>query len=249
LKVADCAFWVQVFDRVREAGHDLGATSWSNDYRFEHPVAQRLLSRACATTRGRRLLSWAAETVPGYRTRIAAIDSVNRAFIRAVLSVTGAKVFADTSKRLPRLLHLMRMPDLDLKVVLLVRDVRGYVASAKRRGLPVLEAARTWHRHQLTFAELAGELPPDRVQRVRYEDICAQPSETLRKLWAFSGVADVEPPTVLDASQHHVLGNAMRLTRQIRIRLDRSWTERLDGDETRRILDIAGEINRKLGYA
>jgi hypothetical protein len=248
-KVGECAFWTRVFEAVRADGHDFGAESWSNDYRFEHPVAQRLLGRACSSVTGRQLVRWAAGSLPLYRDRIASIDAVNRSFIRAVLDISGAQVFADTSKRVPRLLHLQRLPDLDVKVVLLARDVRGYAASAKRRGEPVLDAARTWHRHQLIFSELAATLPEDRLHRLRYEDLCAHPDETLKALWAFCGVPAIEVPGTIDAADHHVLGNSMRMAGQIRIRLDQSWAQRLDSVETRQILEIAGDINRKLGYA
>jgi hypothetical protein len=248
-KVGDCAFWRRVFEHVRAEGHDFGAESWSNDYRFEHPIAQRLLSRACSSVAGRDLVKWAAGALPFYRDRIATIDAVNRSFIRAVLKTSGAQVFADTSKRVPRLLHLMRLPDLDVKIVLLVRDVRGYAASAKRRGEAVLDAARTWHRHQIIFSDLAATLPEERLHRVRYEDLCAHPDETLNGLWRFCGVQPIEAPTAITATEHHVLGNSMRMAGQIRIRLDQSWTQRLDSHEARQILEIAGDINRKLGYA
>jgi hypothetical protein len=248
-RVGDCAFWTDVIQEVRANGLAFGIDDWTNDYRFEHPLAQRLLSRACSSTMGRHLVRWAADSLPVYRSRVADIDAVNRAFIRAVLKLSNARIFADTSKRVPRLLHLLRLPDLDVKVVLLVRDVRGYAASAKRRGEPVLDAARTWQRHQRIFDDVASTLPADRVHQIRYEDICSQPDATLKALWGFCGVAAIPAPATIDAAEHHVLGNAMRMTGQIRIRLDQSWAERLDRDEARQILRIAGDTNRKLGYA
>jgi hypothetical protein len=248
-KVGECAFWMRVFESVRGDGYDFGAESWSNDYRFEHPVAQRLLGLACSSVTGRHVVRWAAGALPYYRDRVANIDAVNLSFIRAVLKISGAQVFADTSKRVPRLLHLLRLPDLDVKVVLLVRDVRGYAASAKRRGEPVLDAARTWHRHQVIFSDLAATLPEERLHRVRYEDLCARPGETLSALWTFCGVQPIEAPTSIVAADHHVLGNSMRMSGQIHIRLDQSWTQRLDSQEARQVLEIAGDINRKLGYA
>ena len=129
-----------------------------------------------------------------------------------------------------------------------MRDVRGYAASAKRRGFPVFDAARTWQKDQLAFAAIARGLPAAQVHRLRYEDLCASPQATLGALWAFCGVRDILAPESVDAAQHHVLGNSMRMGGQIRIRLDQSWRERLDGHETQRILEIAGETNRKLGY-
>ncbi len=246
--VPECPFWSQVFRSVRDKGFQFGPNQWTNDYRFEHPLAQKILSRACSSASGRVVVRWAARNLPFYRERVARTDRVNVAFIKAILEVSGATVFADTSKRLPRLVHLLSVPELDVKLVLLVRDVRGYAASAKRRGLPVFDAARTWHRDQVALAEIARRLRPERVHRVRYEDLCVEPRTTLSQLWTLCGVSDIAPPDVVEAADHHILGNAMRMAGQIRIRLDQSWRERLDGDETRRILEIAGEVNRKLGY-
>lgn len=246
--VTECPFWTEVFTLVARRGHNFDSSQWTNDYRFEHALAQRALNRLCASSPGRSAVQWAAGHLPFYRERVARIDEVNVAFIRAVLEVSGATVFADTSKRLPRLLHLSRVPALDVRVVLLVRDVRGYAASAKRRGRPIFDAARTWNRDQAAMADIASRLPGDRVLRIRYEDICAEPKATLSRLWRFCGVSDMNPPEVVDAARHHVLGNSMRMAGQIRIRLDQSWRERLDHHETARILEIAGEANRKLGY-
>jgi hypothetical protein len=247
-KVGDCPFWTNVFKAVQAEGYDFGLDRWTNDYRFEHPAARRLYGRVLASARGRDFIQWAAQSLPIYRDRIAGTNDVNRAFIRAVLATSGAQVFADTSKRWSRLMHFLRMPDLDVQLVLLVRDVRGYAASAKRRGLPVFDAARTWQRDRVAFDAIASTLATERVHRLRYEDLCSNPSETLNNLWRFCGVRAMDTPTVINASQHHVLGNSMRMKADIRIRLDQSWAERLDSDETRQILEIAGDVNRKLGY-
>ena len=166
----------------------------TNDYRFEHPLARRVQNRACLSAAGRRV-HWAAGHLPGYRERVSQIDSVNLAFMRAVLQVSGASVFGDTSKRLVRLVHLMRLPEIDIRLVLLVRDVRGYAASAKRRGFPVFDAARTWQKDQVVFAAIARGLPAAQVHRLRYEDLCASPQATLGALWAFCGVPTSRHPS------------------------------------------------------
>ena len=247
-RVVECPFWGQVFTLVREQGLELGATSWTNDYRFDDKRAQKLFKRACASPSGRRMVRWAADHVPVYRDWVSRTDAVNLAFISAVLRVSHARVFADTSKSLPRLVHLLRLPPLDVRLVLLVRDVRGYAASAKRRGLTVADAARTWLRDQTAIADVSAQMGPDRLHRLHYEELCSAPGPTLQRLWAFAGVADEPVPETVAAARHHVLGNSMRLGGEIRIRLDQSWRDRLDARETDDILAIAGDVNRSLGY-
>ncbi len=192
---------------------------------------------------------WAADHLPVYRHRVEKIDAANLAFIRAVLRASNARVFADTSKRTPRLLHMLRVPDLDMKLLHLVRDVRGYAASAKKRGMSPRDAARTWYRDQTSIADVARRHPTLPFHRVRYEELCADPAAAMRRIWEFCGVTDMDPPDVVDAAFHHVLGNAMRMGGAIRIRLDESWKHRLSPEETRDVLDIAGAVNSDLGFS
>lgn len=247
--VASCPFWNAVFERVRTEGHDFGPDRWTNDYRFRHPAAQRVLSRACGSRPGRAFVRWAADHFPVYSRGVHRADAVNIALIRALLATSGARVFADTSKRMWRLVHLMRLSELDVKLVLLVRDVRGYAASAKRReGIPVHNAARTWLRDQRSAMEVASRIEPHRVLRLRYEDLCGRTEHAQRELWSFCGVAAAETRTTIDANRHHVLGNAMRLGGEMPIRLDDRWRTALEPGEVERTLAVAGELNRALGY-
>jgi hypothetical protein len=84
---------------------------------------------------------------------------------------------------------------------------------------------------------------------LRYEDACADPRTWLKRMYAFSGVEVVEPPDVVVSREHHVLGNNMRRTDAIRIRVDESWRERLTRDEQARALAIAGPFHARFGYA
>jgi hypothetical protein len=247
--IPQCPYWTRVFEAARSLGEDLGPDRWTNDYRFEQPLAQRLLNRVCNSPSGRGFVVWAAGHLPLYQSRITRIDAANVAFIRAVLQASGARVFADTSKRTPRLIHMLRVPALDMKLLHLVRDVRGYAASAKKRGMSPLDAARTWYRDQVTIAEVAQRHPSLPFHRVRYEEICADPAGTMRRVWQFCGVSDVPVPVVVDSTAHHVLGNSMRMGGEIRIRLDESWKSRLTAEETREVMSIAGKVNQDLGFS
>lgn len=247
-RIDACPFWTSVFAQVQAQGLPFGPTQWTNDYRFEHPLMQRLLNRACGSRSGRALLRASASWLPGYRQRIGSIDAVNVAFMRAALKVSNARVFADTTKTMSRLLHLLRIPGLDLRVVGLVRDVRGYAASAKRRGIPPVDAAGTWLKDQEMIAALVRERPALPFLRLRYEDLCASPEAVLRELWSFCGVQDVIIAQPLRATEHHVLGNSMRMAGDIRIHVDQTWRQRLDDAEAAAVLGVAGEMNRTLGY-
>jgi hypothetical protein len=245
----ECPFWQEVFRGVNQAGFEFGALEWSNDFRYKNPLAHRLLSRYSASP-GRRILQAAAGLfVPSHRTRIERVRRVNVAFIRTVLRVANADVFFDTSKKAVRLHHLMQTPELDVKVIKLVRDVRGYVSSAKKRGQSVEDAAHSWRHVQETVDSVTRQLPPDRLMTLRYEDVCRDPRTWLKRVYAFCAVDAIDPPDVVVSQDHHVLGNNLRRREKIEIRLDESWRSLLDGAEQQRAVAIAGSLHERFGYA
>jgi len=246
--IAECAFWQEVFQRVTGAGYPFSADTWDNDYRLAHPLANRVLSRDSSYKPLRVLQHWSADHLPIYRGRVARTDRVNVEFIRAVLQTAHASVFVDTSKHVLRLCRLMAQPALDVRVVTLVRDVRGYAASAKRRGLSIMDAASTWRKDQEAIADVTSHLPQDHKFLLRYEDLCTETDRTLRELYRFCSVDEIEPVTSLQSEDHHVIGNAMRFQGSITPRLDETWRSRLADDEQRQVLGVAGPLNRRFGY-
>jgi hypothetical protein len=245
--IAHCRFWQRVFGRVRELGFELNESRWSNDYRLEHPFLRRLLTGHSHYRPLRAFQDWAADHLPVYKQHMRNIGRVNVAFIRALLEVANADVFVDTSKRTSRLARLLTLPELDVRVVGLVRDVRGYAASAKRRGYPPLDAARTWVHDQSLISVVTRALPADRVMVLRYEDLCTDVEGALLRFYTFAGVERVPPTTSIETGQHHVIGNSMRFT-TTSVRLDESWRQRLTAAEQHQILEIAGNMNRTFGY-
>jgi hypothetical protein len=246
--IVECPFWRDVFDRVQRQGFAFDAQTWPNDYRLENPLLHRLFTRDSSHATVRRFRRWAEEHMPVYRDRTRRIDQVNVAFVRAVLDATDATVFFDTSKGTPRLARLLAIPAFDVKVVTLVRDVRAYAASAGRRGKVLTDAATTWRKDQLAIRELTSHLPPDRRTVIRYEDLCADPADTLERLWRFCDVEPIDPPRRVLSSEHHVLGNNMRRGGQIDIKLDDRWRRELDPVDQASILRIAGSLHADFGY-
>jgi hypothetical protein len=244
-----CEFWTAVFRRVAAAGERLSVDAWTNDYRFETAWLDTLFTRETSLGGLRAIRRWAARRLPGYRERVSRIDRTNVAFVAAVLAQTGATVFFDTTKLVTRLTHLLEVPEMDVRVVHLVRDVRGFVASAKRRGIGVEDAARTWVSDQVSIERVTRRLSADRRMLMRYEDLCTAPETTLARLWAFCGVAPAAGPSpVLRSTDHHVIGNGMRMEGTIEVKLDDRWRTTLASGDEQRILDVAGPLHRRLGY-
>jgi hypothetical protein len=247
-RYTECPFWQRVFQGVADAGYELNALQWSNDFRYQGWLAHRLLSRYSANPVRRFVQQAAAAVLPAHNSRVDRVRRVNVELIRTVLRVADADVFFDTSKRGMRLHHLLEAPELDVKVVKLVRDVRGYASSVKRRGGAVQDAAVTWRKDQESVEHITRAMPGDRVMLLRYEDVCRDPRTWLRQTYAFCGVEPIDPPEAVVSREHHILGNNMRRNETIRIRLDENWRSSLSADEQARVLAIAGPLHVRLGY-
>ena len=85
--------------------------------------------------------------------------------------------------------------------------------------------------------------------RAGYEDLCRDPSNTLSTIAAF---LDVDPDIDLLGrlgTEHHVLGNQMRLEPVAEIRHDERWRRELGPDELEIFAEVGGvEINMRNGY-
>jgi hypothetical protein len=247
--VGACAFWQRIFSDMSAAGVPFDVQHWSTDYRFEHPWADAVLTRETSSLGWRNVRRWATRHLPPLNGRMAHVDRANLAFVRAVLARRGARVFFDTTKLLTRLTYLLEVPEFDVRVVQLVRDVRGFAASAKRRGESVVEAAAVWLNDQTAVERVLAQSPGIPMHLLKYEDLCGDLAGTLSRLWSFCGVAPADVPSVLHPGQHHILGNSMRLGATLQVRLDDSWRSRLGTGDEDRVLGLAGALNERLGYA
>lgn len=110
------------------------------------------------------------------------------------------------------------------------------------------DAANEWKRSNEASDALVATLPANQWTEVRYEELCADPAATLRRL---AGFLDLEPKKcILDFRSRiqHVIGNGMRMDRTSEIRLDERWKSHLTPDDLRAFDEVAGELNRKYGY-
>jgi hypothetical protein len=209
--------------------------------------------------------------VPGWRRHLAGVQARNAALAAAACEQAGKTVLVDSSKTGVRLKFLLRNPAFDVRVLRLVRDGRavaltymdpaqyadaanpalrggGDGSSRDHERLPIESAAREWRRSNEEADALLAGVPHDRWLALRYEDLCADPAATLRRLFRF---ADVDPAAAADdfrACDQHVIGNGMRLDRTKEIRLDARWRLALHPAELSRFEAIAGKLNERLGY-
>jgi hypothetical protein len=247
--LSHCAFWQQIAQRTKEQGCEVNILQGGEGYKYHNRLLHKLLGRYSRNLFLHIFQDLAVSRLPIHRTRIQRSNEKSVALIRAVREWKKAEVFFDASKSVIRLYHLLRIPELDMQIVRVVRDVRAFANSAKRnKGKSVEQGAMEWYAYQRNLNHLLRSVSPQKVFFLRYEDLCQDPRHWLQRLYQFFGVEVREPPEMILAHQHHIIGNRMRLQEKFTIRLDESWKEELTANEVAQALRIGGELNASFGY-
>lgn len=170
------------------------------------------------------------------------LDAHDRLY-RAIAAVSGAEVVVDASKSTAQLFALRRVPDLDLRILHLVRDPRGVAHSWGKQGIRKPQSrtgdamgtyspprlAALWTALELECSVLAASSP--RTAHVRYEDLVDRPRATLRQALGEVGLpADegdlvhVGRRSVVLGRSHGVAGSRTRFVAgHIALRPDDAW--------------------------
>ncbi len=269
--IADCSFWSELgqemstesdsFD-LANAGTDLSAVSSRYAKRLLKP-----LHRGIVTEKVRDLL---LSLSPAWRCGITDWANRNRRLIAAVAGISNSQVVVDSSKVGVRLKYLLRAPDMNVKVIRLVRDGRavaltymregefadasdpelrgGGTGKRKHRGLSMAAAAEEWRRSNEEASVIQRSLPPEQHMQIRYEDLCADVGSALGDIAQFLNVPADDGYLQFKDVEHHVVGNGMRLDGSSEVVLDERWRSVLTEDDLAEFDRVAGSVNRSLGY-
>lgn len=270
--ILECPFWQGVAQDMAAKGTDFSIEHAGTDVRTgATPYIQRLLAPLHRGPVIEALRDFALSLSPVWRRQLPRIQSVNAALVSSVLKRSGKDVIVDSSKIGIRLKYLLRNPELDVKVVRLIRDGRAVTLTymdpegfadakdPKLRGggsgagraderLSVEAAAREWRRSNEEAEAILATLDESQWLAIRYEDLCADPDATLNRVFEFLGVGAVERRVAFRDVEHHVVGNGMRLDSSSEIRLDERWKSVLTPQDLQAFDRVAGDLNRRLGY-
>ena len=248
LPLRECSLFSQVFKAVQADGFPLDDGSWVNDYRYENTLAHAVLSNYGRTSIRRSLQRVCDQWLPIHASRRRRTDDANVSFVRAVMAQTGKRIFLDSCKSLCRHAHFLSIPSFDVRILRIVRDVRAYAGSFKRKGQSVEDSAWSWRWYQESADSMLANVPSEQVHVVRYEDFCREPANIIAGIQRFAGVEPKAPPDTLIPREHHVIGNRIRMAEQIRIELNESWRRDLSNEELATIDRIAADMNNRFGY-
>jgi len=270
--IRQCPFWNRVRDALALRGISFDIARAGTDFRLNGRGLTRRL--AGALHRGavfERCRDFALGLSPVWRAQFPEIRGRNAALVDAIRELTGAKTVVDSSKVALRLKYLLRGPEFDVKVIRLVRDGRAVAltytdparfadaSSPEMRGggaggerdserLSMARAALAWRRSNEESEHVLAGLDRSRWVEVRYEELCADPQGTLRRILDFLGLDPSRWVWGFRSVDHHVIGNGMRLDSTSEIRPDERWKSALSKDDLAVFDRVAGATNRRYGY-
>jgi hypothetical protein len=173
----------------------------------------------------------------------------NAVVFKAIADVAGKSFVVDSSKLPKRMSYLMRLKELDVYPVHLIRDPKGQINSVARKYGGFLKHI---FRYELIHEQLRQALKSVPHSVVRYEDLVRDPEPTLRSILQPLGL-DFDPRQLAwtEAPRHEVAGNHIRFGATSKLVLDEAWKQGLSRSQQLAI-DMGTVLSRqtvpKTGY-
>jgi hypothetical protein len=245
--VTECRFYGHIADAFRACGLPFDPTNFGTDYRLVDSFRlNRYLTgplRFVRDSRIERLRDALVRFVPRFSAMLARQDRANLTFIKAALDFGGACVFVDKSTKPHRLRHLRRIRELDLSAIHLVRDLRGAVLTDMEiHGWDPALATRQWLEKNANITQVLKDAKSQIT--IHYEDIVDSTNETLATIHRFVGLSPQPFGGDFKQVEHHILGNAMRLSDSV-ITKDTRWQRELSHKDLDAITDTAKAFVRR----
>lgn len=245
----DCPEWRKI---IKEISETKGFDVYDDPFRFKINLLHepRYVSGKFSTKRIQRLifsiLSRSRLLIPFtkiWELLLKASIENNWCLFDIIARINNVEYIIDSSKSIQRLKLLHSYRPENVRVLVLMRDIRGVAFSAQKQKQDPLIAAKGWVvQYQRIFSTLSN-MKNVRAMFVQYEEMARQPSLLRQKIAEFLELP--EPSDTLDINtkdMHLVAGNIMRTSGQLSIRLDESWREMFSTDMQNEIEKIRSEL-------
>lgn len=184
---------------------------------------------------------------------------------RAIQDVSEVSYVADASKHPVRVRAISLNPDIDLRVIHIMRDPRGVAWSrskllkkVQQSGFgwdvlpnPVWKTAFEWVGVNLLSNYVAGNL--ENVIRIRYEDLIIDPNKTLLRIGRLLGLDFQDVANRFSSGKsirigHIAAGNKLRMQDEIQLNPDESWKKDMPVQKRALVWRICSWLMRRYGY-
>jgi hypothetical protein len=203
----------------------------------------------------------------GFDRRVREYAHILAPLYRAIREEAGAEVVVDSTMDPSYGFLLRHVPDVDLRVVHLVRDSRGVAYSwtkpvprpgivgrvARTRTYPPVRIGLRWLEFN-AMMEWLGRLAP--VTTILYEDVVRNPRTVITSIARAAGLSVgedelgfVSDGTVHLGDNHAIAGNRMKFERgTLPLRLDDEWRSRLGPMQQRLVSTATWPLLKRYGY-
>lgn len=253
--LADCDFWRRVMARAT--------------VRFDSAGFEQMLGLQQSVDRMRFIPSmydWPL-TPDGYQPSFDQYTDIIRSLYVAIRQENDSRIIVDSSKDMSTLFMLLRMPDINLRILHVIRDSRAVAFSWMREKIrphavdhvslmPTYSPQKTaldW-----TYRNILTEFTRNRgaaFLQLRYEDLIAQPVTTIQEVARFMDLSAADlsflsPGEIsLTKDNHTVAGNPMRFEKgNIKLRLDDAWRRDLKPAHKTIVTALTWPLLRRYGY-
>jgi len=227
----ECPVWRSVFD---EAFGGMDKVDANEMMRLQHSGARTRHIPQMLTEKGRSSL----------KGRMSKFLDASARLYEAIRSVTGSRVIVDSSKE-PAYGYAMNMvPELDVRVLHLIRDPRAAAYSwLKKKQQPDSEDREFMHRKSALDSAVLWDAWNASIEtlwrgsgqnrRLRYEDFVSAPRPSFERILDLIGEPDAGLPLVGEREvklgvSHTVSGNPNRFdTGSVALRQDDEWTKEM----------------------
>lgn len=248
-RLGECAFFARIGGALRAQGLAFDPLAWGTAVDLgDNAVERFLLTRSLRYNALDDLRDAIVARAPSLGSRMGALLARNRAFAEALCETAQRPVLVDASKQ-PIRAHYLRRAGLDVRLVHLVRDSPGFVASRRTNlGASIESSIRHWRRGAASLARVRQRFPEERFLRLRYEDVCDDPRAAVNAIAVLADLPPLAAGAPFASEGAHVIGNRMRTSFQGRVERDERWRTLLSADELARVLADTRDLRETFGY-
>jgi len=145
-----------------------------------------------------------------------------------------SKYYLDSSKFIGKALQLLKSDIFDVKIIYMIRDVRGVINSFSKKVQTHKNPISTiiYYSFINLTAQIVKWIFPKRIMKLKYEDFVSQPEETITLISSFlnenlDDVTDIVKNEKHIKMPHIIGGNRLKKQTKIKLRKDVSWQKNI----------------------
>ncbi len=184
-------------------------------------------------------------------------NQTNKCLFQTSADISGANIIVDSSKYAGRALELARAFPKNVKVICLTRSPAGLVKAFRKTDAAEqkpksLSGTLFYYLYTIACFRVVTWILKSRVLRIRYEDMIANPEETLGKIESWANIDLSQTKNILKEKQwleagHIITGNRLRRQGRVKFRPCEQHVN-AEGFLTRSVVSLMNFYRSILGF-